>query len=121
MCVNFNVCGVNNEVWIRLNIGLLAVSDNCPEGWVSWDNSCYKLETDDNLRFSEDNAREHCKKTYNSHLMVPNSREESVFIDGYLKGMQVRDCSALIYLTLVFFCAALCFFWLKCFCWIYWC
>ena len=63
--------------------------DKCPEGWLTWDNSCYKLETSVDLRVDQETGMKHCMNAYNGHLVVPNSWEEAVFLGDYLFGVSV--------------------------------
>mgnify|MGYP002054472608 FL=1 len=61
--------------------------DKCPEGWVSFEDSCYKLETTSQLQ--QENSARHCKNQYNGILSVMNSREEAIHVSNYIKGVSV--------------------------------
>ena len=68
---------------------MLIFSDKCSEDWLTWDNSCYKLETSSNLRVSDNQGMSHCESAYNGHLIVPNSVKEAVFLSEYMSGVSV--------------------------------
>ena len=64
------------------------ISDKCPEGWLTWDNSCYKLETNTALvGINQDDGMRHCRNAYNGFLTVPNSVDEAEFLGSYLYGV----------------------------------
>ncbi len=56
---------------------------------MTWDNACYRLETSFDLDLTHAYGRDHCKKQYNSELVVLNSKDEATFIKGYLTGLKV--------------------------------
>ena len=54
----------------------------CPEGWVSFENSCYMLEK---TKFRNlPSAETHCMMSHDSNVVVPNSNEEAAFISDYI-------------------------------------
>ena len=61
--------------------------DSCPEGWWSFDNACYKFET--NLDLGQDKGQEYCSNKYHGHLAVTNSKEEALSLGSYLNGLTV--------------------------------
>ena len=63
------------------------VLDKCPEGWYSFEDSCYKMEI--TTEYEEENSARHCKNEYNGMLSVMNSRDEAIQISSYIKGMSV--------------------------------
>ena len=62
-------------------------ADKCPKGWVSFEDSCYKLETTSQLE--EENSARLCKNQHNGVLSVMNSRAEAIHISNYIKGVSV--------------------------------
>ena len=58
---------------------------------MTFDNSCYKLETTEDLKIDQDEGMEHCKNKYNGHMAVINSKEEAIFLTSYLIGFTVRN------------------------------
>jgi len=60
---------------------------NCGDGWFSFDNSCYKLETSPLYATSPYEGQSYCSKTYGANLVVPNSVEEATFLGQYLTGI----------------------------------
>ena len=59
----------------------------CSEGWVSFENSCYKLEKQ--KASDVPGAASHCMGNYDSDLMVPNTNEEALFLTDYLTSLSV--------------------------------
>ena len=69
---------------------LMLLTDKCPEGWITYENSCYKLETSSNLKnLDQEGGLRHCKNTYNGILSVMNSREEADYLSNYVYGVSV--------------------------------
>jgi len=69
----------------------LNISVECGEGWISFDNSCYKYESSQNMVVSPRDGNLFCSTTYpDSQLFVPNSRDESAFIGNYLTSLKVQ-------------------------------
>ena len=60
----------------------------CPDGWISFDHSCYKYDSNTDITTANQGA-EHCSKEYNGHLAVLNSEEEAIFLGSYLKDLSV--------------------------------
>ena len=68
----------------------MLLTDKCPEGWITYENSCYKLETSSNLKnLDQEGGLRHCKNTYNGILSVMNSREEADYLSNYVYGVSV--------------------------------
>ena len=61
----------------------------CGEGWTTFDNSCYKLEASPQMKVTAYDGRGYCTSTYGADLMVPNSKDEAVFIGTYISSFQV--------------------------------
>ena len=53
---------------------------------MGWDNSCYKLETNQDIEKGQLQGMEHCQKEHNAYLAVLNAREETLFLDDMLQG-----------------------------------
>ena len=70
---------------------IIVYTVQCGEGWMAFDNSCYKHETQLNMRLTCTDGRDYCEQTYGAELFVPNSLEEAQFIADYLTGVKVRD------------------------------
>ena len=66
----------------------------CPEGWVIFENSCYKLEKQ--KASDVPGAVSHCMGEYNSDLMVPNTNEEALFLTDYLTSLSVSELDTII-------------------------
>ena len=61
----------------------------CGEDWVTFDNSCYKLESNPGQFMTQSDGQTFCAQTYGADLMVPDSKEEAIFIGNYLTSIQV--------------------------------
>ena len=68
------------------------ISVQCGEGWITFDNSCYKYESSPDMIATLQDGQDFCSKTSGGHLMVPNSVEEAAFIGSYLSSLQVCFC-----------------------------
>ena len=66
----------------------------CKQGWVSFGNSCYKLEKE-TARTSYA-AQSHCLMNYDVDIFVPNSNEEAAFVASYVNGKGVSNIPFLI-------------------------
>ena len=66
----------------------------CPEGWVIFENSCYKLEKQ--KASDVPGAASYCMGEYNSDLMVPNTNEEALFLTDYLTSLSVSELDTMI-------------------------
>jgi len=81
---------VSPGLTVQPNLTTILISVECGEGWISFDNSCYKYDAGQNLVVSPRDGNSYCSATHpDSHLFVPNSRDESAFIGNYLKSLQV--------------------------------
>lgn len=65
------------------------LSDTCPQGWISNDNSCYKLETPLSKRSGPRGAQEYCMNEYKAFAVVPNSVGEATYLKSYLSEIKV--------------------------------
>jgi hypothetical protein len=63
----------------------------CPQGWISFDNSCYKLETTKILQRNVIDGDEYCDNTYQALLAIPNSMDEAVYLGEHIKAVGVRS------------------------------
>lgn len=73
---------------------MILPTDKCPEGWLTWDNSCYRLETSSAMiGVTQDQGRSHCMNAYNGLLAIPNSKDEAAFLGAYLNGITVSNNS----------------------------
>ena len=72
-------------------------ADECGEGWISFDNSCYKLEPNPVMSTTPGDGQQYCSQQYGGHLFVPNSAEESAFIGNYIESVQVSILPLLLY------------------------
>ena len=70
----------------------------CGEGWVTFDNSCYKFDPTPGVMAIPSVGQTYCENSFEGHLMVPNSKDEAAFIGNYLTGLMV-NCH-LFYLSL---------------------
>ena len=61
----------------------------CGDGWLSWDNSCYRQGTSTDSRWRIEDGIDYCAKEYEAEVFVPNSKDEAEFIGRYLKGSMV--------------------------------
>ena len=66
------------------------ISVKCGEGWITWDNSCYRQERSDTGLMDLEKANSFCGATHKAGVFVPNSKDESEFISMYLTGLLVR-------------------------------
>ena len=87
-----------------------AIASKCPflvecgDGWTSFDNSCYKLEPGHNRMVTSSDGQNFCSQSYpGSHLFVPNSKDESAFVGGYVGSMQVLFTSLPDYLARIWY------------------
>ena len=87
------VCTIDCEAWrIKHNrhFSLYSFPDKCPQGWISNDNSCYKLETPLSKRSGPKGAQEYCMNEYKAFAVVPNSVGEAKYLKSYLKEIKVN-------------------------------
>ena len=54
----------------------------CPQGWVSFEDSCYKLEKSKTESIS--GAQAQCMLNHDSDIFVPNSKSEAEFISNFI-------------------------------------
>ena len=52
----------------------------CPKGWVSYEDSCYKLEKTKTESISGTQVQ--CMLNYDSDIFVPNSKSEAEFVSN---------------------------------------
>jgi hypothetical protein len=69
----------------------------CGEGWISFDNSCYKFDPTPGVMAIPPVGQAYCQNTYEGHLMVPNSKDEAAFIGNYLTGLMVNFYKVLLF------------------------
>ena len=85
----------NNQSWYISDVSKLKfrikieISVECGEGWITFDNSCYKFEPSPERKVTSLDGQSYCAQTFGVDLMVPNSRDEAVFIGSYLNSLQV--------------------------------
>lgn len=73
---------------------IICITDKCSEGWVGWDNSCYKHNPDQLVDLKS--GLDYCYSEEAS-LFVPNSRDEAMFMAGYLDGkMKANSLQGLV-------------------------
>ena len=65
-------------------------SVECGEDWLTFDNSCYKVEPGAEMQVSFSDGQNYCAQAFNADLMVPNFAEEAAFIGSYLKAVEVK-------------------------------
>ena len=63
--------------------------DQCPMGWLSFDNSCYKHESGLSKRADTRTANEYCTVQHDAKAIVLNSYDEVNFLHDYLLGVEV--------------------------------
>ena len=54
----------------------------CPQGWVSYEDSCYKLEQTKTESIAGSQAQ--CMLNYDSDIFVPNTKSEAKFISDFI-------------------------------------
>ena len=64
--------------------------DQCGNGWMSWDNSCYKHGDSPTSVSTLSSGIDYCATKYDAEVFVPNSIDEAKFIGKYLSGTQVK-------------------------------
>ena len=67
--------------------------DTCSDDWLTFDNSCYKIEK--NLDLDQNQGLQHCSNRYNAQLAVINSREEALFLGSALDDLRVCTTTSL--------------------------
>ena len=60
----------------------------CPEEWVSFDTSCYKLMIGTDAATATSDGDDFCVENLDAKLFVPNSQDESIFIGNYLASLE---------------------------------
>ena len=68
--------------------------DTCSDDWLTFDNSCYKIEK--NLDLDQNQGLQHCGDRYNAQLAVINSREEALFLGSALDDLMVSTTTSLL-------------------------
>jgi len=68
--------------------------DTCSDDWLTFDNSCYKIEK--NLDLEQNQGLQHCSNRYNAQLAVINSREEALFLGSALDDLRVSTTTSLL-------------------------
>ena len=56
----------------------------CPDGWASYENSCYKLEQ--STTRSQTYTAADCLSNHDAYPVVPNTNEEAAYIANFVKG-----------------------------------
>ena len=67
------------------------ISDKCPKGWMSFDNSCYKHEPVLAKQAHTKTAIQFCSVQYQSSMVVLNSRDEARYLAKYLADLEVKQ------------------------------
>jgi hypothetical protein len=63
---------------------------DCGEDWITFDNSCYKLDLNPNQFMTQTDGQAFCQQTYGADLVVPDSKEEATFLGSYLSSVKVN-------------------------------
>ncbi|XP_072016750.1 snaclec purpureotin subunit beta-like [Amphiura filiformis] len=77
----------NFFVWIAIQVYVVAVCSECPEDYIPFENSCYKIYSS---MVSRDAASRACTAA-NSHLVDITSQEEQDFLAGKLDSQGSGD------------------------------
>ena len=64
--------------------------DQCGNGWLAWDNSCYKHGDSPTSISTFSAGIDYCATKYDAEVFVPNSIDEAKFIGKYLSGTKVK-------------------------------
>ena len=70
--------------------------DQCGNGWLAWDNSCYKHGDSLTSISTFSTGIDYCATKYDAEVFVPNSLDEAKFIGKYLSGTKVKHNYSMI-------------------------